>query len=981
MAYYYVVAILVQVLRISATAAAETVLAVTDNSTMTFASTVASQPLLTVNTAVPNILPSVSAIPPPASVIRAVAHCYSDEFLCRKENRCVPHLVVCNGVQECQDGSDEANCTDCLPNFRCWSGACVPSGLVCDGVEDCSDGSDERDCSQSVCHAAGMFKCVTGYCLENDNRCDGVGDCFVMGLPVDELNCIETDNTCTSPNQFTCHQSLRCIPLHWRCNGRIDCLSHEDEINCQCDAGKFSCKGGGGCIDARLRCNGVADCPDGYSDEKDCFQLQHSGLVQARMLDTEWHTLCTHGWNLRAANNICQQLGYRPAVAVFALPAPATETGNTFSLKPDFNATLPLLQQLHISSPDTCSDPNSRAGITCEDFRCQIASDPGVGNQVNLQSAIVKITFDGDAFTVCNGHLVAPIWILTSASCLMQNRPASTIKLTFYANSFRTSVSAVFFHPNHLTVRMLHNYDFALLKLASVVPANLVPICLPSSAIPSLCKLVKLYDNNTVVASQLQRAADIDCNSRRNFVGLVSGSMECWRSSLSVCDEDAVSPMICQSTLGAWEIRGFLSYQHKCGNFSPKPLVFANLTYAVDWMRDLIGPALSTVARTNESVFYPDKEPFSFESHTAVDTTAHELPTTSTPLATTATTTVASIAPVHFGLEEVSAENGNASYNFIMRRPVGLSKSTAAGFAAVLFNVVGNITGVALNKTVATMLVPDTTTSPTPFKLQRPDARGNRQFDLTNLDPSVAYRTAPNEHRQIVVLMYLKGDLEKCIGVLLNSRWILTSYECVSQADLTMSPRDWALFSDPNSMDRSSFHMIRRFVPHPSVRFNIYFSKHDLVLVEAVESLIMGSNNAAVWMPMSPVALNASCVTYGYLHSRTEIPGTRMTKRSEGQLYFWKTPLISTEQCNQAGSYNGLIPDSMVCGGFRNITHRGPCMGRVDGAPVICRNAEQLWEVVGIRSFQPVCDSLWMAPSVYTDIFQHRQWISDVIGP
>ncbi|XP_055339785.1 uncharacterized protein LOC129589217 isoform X2 [Paramacrobiotus metropolitanus] len=1222
------------ILAVSTTAAvATTVPTIPDTSPMTFATTAASQPLLTVTTTVPLILTTAPVTPPPvASVAIAVAQCYSDEFLCRKENRCVPHLVVCNGVPECQDGTDEANCTDCHPNFRCLSGACVPIGLVCDGMEDCSDGSDELGCTQSVCQKSGMFQCITGYCLENANRCDGAGDCYSMGLPVDELNCIGTDanHTCSGPNQFTCQQSRRCIPLHWRCNGRIDCLNQEDEVNCQCDVGKISCAGGGGCIDARLRCNGVVDCPDGYSDETDCFQLQNSGLVQARMLDTEWHNLCTDGWNQRAANNICQKLGYRPAMSVFTVPAPATDTGNIFWLKPDFNATQTLLQQLHITTPNTCLDPNSRAGITCERFRCQIANDPGVGNQVKLQSAIVKIMFEGDAFTVCNGYLVAPMWILTSASCL-QNRPASTIKLTFYTNTFHTNVTAVHLHPNHLTVRMLHNYDFALLKVAGVVPANFVPVCLPSNSNPSLCKLAKLYDNSTVVASQLQRVAEMDCNSKRNYAGLVSGSMECWRSSLPMCDEDAVSPMICQSILGAWEIRGFLSYQHHCGYFTPKPLVFANLTYAVDWIRDLIGPALSNVPRTDESVFYPYMEPVAADSHVIFTTTAHELHTTITPPITTVTTTVTSRKTVHYDLDEVTAEYGNDTYNITTSAPVELSNSTTAGFAAVLFNVFGNITGVPVNTTVATMLVPDTTTSPSPFKLQCPDGtpllteylcdgifqcsdgwdekpdiclniscpaashirctngrcvdsrtvcdaraqcpagasdevgckdcnmnthfkclgdrciplswmcdgekdcqygddesnqrcqvcanatnqfhctygggcvpwekvcdgafdcpdfsdesqcarvngtmggvvemrargsewmavcdsgtterndqwgvglchdlgfdyanrtkaigvgkrpgfvigrdattanvnlylaaknvttecngslalsvncgfqkRGNWQFDLTDLDPSVAYKAAPNEYRHIVLLVYLKGDLEDCVGVILNSRWILTSYECISQADPTMTPVDWALFSNPNSMDQGSFHLIRRFVAHPSVKFNIYFSKHDLVLVEAMESLKMGSSsedNAAVWTPRSPVPLNASCVSYGYLYSITEIPGTRMSRRSEGQLYFWKTPLISPEQCNQASNYNGMITDSMLCGGFRNTTHRSPCMGRVDGAPVICRNANQLWEVVGIRSFQPVCDSLWMAPSVYTDIYQHRKWIGDVIGP
>lgn len=55
----------------------------------------------------------------------------------------VPKLWHCDGDVDCEDGTDEINCTcvDILKNMN--------SSLICNGIADCSDWSDEMNCTSN----------------------------------------------------------------------------------------------------------------------------------------------------------------------------------------------------------------------------------------------------------------------------------------------------------------------------------------------------------------------------------------------------------------------------------------------------------------------------------------------------------------------------------------------------------------------------------------------------------------------------------------------------------------------------------------------------------------------------------------------------------------------------------------------------------------------------------------------------------------
>lgn len=73
------------------------------------------------------------------------------EIQCSHGNRCISPEQVCDGQYDCQDRSDEMDCSKLSEGChqRCDNNTrCIPETFLCDGERDCVDGSDEERCGR-----------------------------------------------------------------------------------------------------------------------------------------------------------------------------------------------------------------------------------------------------------------------------------------------------------------------------------------------------------------------------------------------------------------------------------------------------------------------------------------------------------------------------------------------------------------------------------------------------------------------------------------------------------------------------------------------------------------------------------------------------------------------------------------------------------------------------------------------------------------
>ncbi|ELU18928.1 hypothetical protein CAPTEDRAFT_62161, partial [Capitella teleta] len=215
--------------------------------------------------------------------------CKANQFSCGPGSACIPLQWQCDGESDCPNGQDEQHCniTSCdADQFRCKSdGKCITNRWVCDYDADCDDKSDELDCPARTCPPEN-FMCNNGRCVPGIWKCDGDRDCTDGE---DEENCQLATSDPSSPcssREFTCADKMSCIHIAWRCDGDPDCQDESDEIDCHvtCGPSQFTCTSPHKCIPQVYQCDGLEHCLDG-SDEAGCPSTTSPGCNSSSEFD------------------------------------------------------------------------------------------------------------------------------------------------------------------------------------------------------------------------------------------------------------------------------------------------------------------------------------------------------------------------------------------------------------------------------------------------------------------------------------------------------------------------------------------------------------------------------------------------------------------------------------------------------------------------------------------------------------------------
>ncbi|XP_022646630.1 uncharacterized protein LOC111244146 isoform X2 [Varroa destructor] len=567
------------------------------------------------------------------------ALCRETEFLC--DTKCIDLSLRCDGLLDCFDQSDEANCvqTKCERNYLCANSTiCIPQALRCDGVKDCPDADDEADCAETIESCEGLLVLCPdkSYCIKPSQVCDGVFNCRDRS---DESKCQERNDCENVQKNFFCPKESLCIDGSLRCDGHKDCQDGADEQNCTCLPEQFQCDNAYCVSKPSARCDGVLDCKDG-TDELDCLRTDDKLTVEVfDPMQQQFTLLCGDNFTARMSDAVCQEMGFQRAANYEQVKLELN--GTQWASWDESKTASSALFSAGVQGNSSCSGLAVR--LQCQEIECTHKGQIEFLRRRRETGAVdsdtdetpwsyLVLVVGPNNSTACHGQVITPQHLITSALCLKSLEVTNPDQLKIYSSHSgdrrrqEFTARSAFYHPHFSQFRskILPDYDVAVIRAKipmTIADKRIRPVCIYKDVlVPGITCFVDSYGNGvarshnyttTVSKMPLVINDSAQCNQEMIYDKQVSQQMICASADLSgnanrqPCDTDIGAPLMCLSAVDKWKLAGLLSYQRYCGRFNKQPTIFASVHSMQPWINKVTGMSFYNVTKSHVKYYLP----------------------------------------------------------------------------------------------------------------------------------------------------------------------------------------------------------------------------------------------------------------------------------------------------------------------------------------------------------------------------------------
>ncbi|XP_065206949.1 serine protease nudel-like [Planococcus citri] len=480
---------------------------------------------------------------------------------------------------------------------QCKNGQCISEHLWCNQFADCNDGSDEKNCT-----CADYLRAQFAY----KKICDGIVDCWDFS----------DENLCEwcSPQMYVCENAKLCIEQKMLCDGNRDCPLGDDEKNC-ITITPFSQKNN----DITYQSNGIITVRRGGVWGKLCYKKEANDSVfdttsrLAELGKAVCKTMTFRNFIGIKIINDQEDSNVNDSSIYYHLVNIQKNSTNSFRRK-NFKFTKIDCHNKQVVEV-ICDD--LECGIQTQigksrvhgKYRGERRSRIVGGGSAALGAWPWQAALYKEGEFQCGATLISNKWLLSAGHCFnnaLHDYWVARLGILRRSSTLPSPheqirpIRRIIVHPNYADAGFVN--DISLLEMNSEVQfTNFVrPICLPNPnrilLDGTLCTVIgwgQLMETGSVYPDTLQEVqlpviSPGECHKRTLFSPLykITDGMLCAgfdRGGRDACLGDSGGPLMCQDNGNAWHLYGITSNGNGCAR-AHRPGVYTKVVNYVNWI-------------------------------------------------------------------------------------------------------------------------------------------------------------------------------------------------------------------------------------------------------------------------------------------------------------------------------------------------------------------------------------------------------------